>query len=158
MQQKVKWRAKLFCVAKPGWTSLVLSDWWRAPNVFSLSSYQSFPSSGGNSRSACRYRAGCYYVNNVWATAKKHGYLSDFDIRFGQSRRFCDVATMSGLTPFRDQPASSREVGFVPSATPAQFAPVTNATGSVEAHNYSQSALSLVKLRSVDSCAWSTIS
>ena len=36
------------------------------------------------------------------------------------------------------------------SRSPAQFVPVTKATGSVEVHNYSQSALSLVKLRSVD--------
>ena len=34
MQQRGKRRATPFCVAKPNWPSLVLSDWRRVPNVF----------------------------------------------------------------------------------------------------------------------------
>src|SRR5580704_9876213 len=34
MQQRGTRHATLFCVAKPNWPSLVLSDWRRVPNVF----------------------------------------------------------------------------------------------------------------------------
>jgi len=72
----------LFCVAKPGWTLLVLSGWWRAPNVFSLS-YQIFSVQWRQLAAFSMPLSSQMLLRKQRATAKKHGYLSDSDVRSG---------------------------------------------------------------------------
>ena len=81
---------------------------------------------GGNSRSACRDRARCYYVNNVWATAKKHGNLSDFDVSLGSIATELRCRHQVRSYPVRDQTAfiaGSRRATFAIGGKPRADAP-----------------------------------